>query len=280
MKLINLDEFVVLSQGSEWLWTMISGLVLAVTFFAIYRQLSLQRDAAAVEQVRTIYRVWSDERMARAKLDVLVGIRDGAKLNVTLMAGTDVGDFWEGLAYLVRRLEGLAVMPALAVRAGEPGTAREILAELKAEPWARRLEPGPLGQAAVHELVQRRLGADADAEFCLACADATGGNPFMVHELITALSAAPKGQLPAPLAAIDAIEKGCKYPLDQGLRIESEAFAPLLGSPISRNLIAVFFMGCSRREAQNGLSPPMTRPRPPRIEPSSLPPPPVWGAAA
>jgi 3-hydroxyacyl-CoA dehydrogenase/enoyl-CoA hydratase/3-hydroxybutyryl-CoA epimerase/3-hydroxyacyl-CoA dehydrogenase/enoyl-CoA hydratase/3-hydroxybutyryl-CoA epimerase/enoyl-CoA isomerase len=51
-----------------------------------------------------------------------------------------------------------------------------------------------------------------------------------------------KGQLPAPLAALDAIEKGCTLSLDHGLRIESEAFAPLLGSPISRNLIAVFFM--------------------------------------
>jgi len=51
-----------------------------------------------------------------------------------------------------------------------------------------------------------------------------------------------KGQLPAPLAALQAIEKGCNLPLDEGLRIESEAFAPLIGSPISRNLIAVFFM--------------------------------------
>ena len=102
MKLINLDDFVVLGQGSEWLWTMISGLVLAVTFLAIYRQLSLQRSAAAIEQVRLIYREWTDERMARAKLDVLVGIRDGASPSETLVAGTDIGDFWEGLAYLVR----------------------------------------------------------------------------------------------------------------------------------------------------------------------------------
>src|SRR5207249_995715 len=47
-----------------------------------------------------------------------------------------------------------------------------------------------------------------------------------------------KGQLPAPLAALDAIARGCNRPLDEGLRIEAEAFAPLLGSPISRNLIA------------------------------------------
>lgn len=102
MKLINLDDFVVLGQGSEWLWTMISGLVLAVTFFAIYRQLSVQRNAAAIEQVRLIAREWTDERMSRAKLDVLTRIRDGASPDVTLNAGTDIGDFWEGIAYLVR----------------------------------------------------------------------------------------------------------------------------------------------------------------------------------
>ncbi len=51
-----------------------------------------------------------------------------------------------------------------------------------------------------------------------------------------------KGQLPAPLAAIDAISKGCNLPLDEGLKAETEAFAPLVGSPISKNLIAVFFM--------------------------------------
>jgi hypothetical protein len=102
MKLINLDDLVIFGQGSEWLWTMISGLVLAVTFFAIYRQLSLQRNAQAIEQVRGIAREWTDERMSRAKVDVLVGIRDGASPEATMVVGTEVGDFWEGIAYLVR----------------------------------------------------------------------------------------------------------------------------------------------------------------------------------
>ena len=51
-----------------------------------------------------------------------------------------------------------------------------------------------------------------------------------------------KGQFPAPLAALDAIAKGCNLPLEDGLRAETEAFVPLVGSLISRNLIAVFFM--------------------------------------
>jgi 3-hydroxyacyl-CoA dehydrogenase/enoyl-CoA hydratase/3-hydroxybutyryl-CoA epimerase/enoyl-CoA isomerase len=50
-----------------------------------------------------------------------------------------------------------------------------------------------------------------------------------------------KGQMPAPLAALTAIEKGCNLPLADGLKIETDNFVPLIGSPISRNLIAVFF---------------------------------------
>ena len=50
------------------------------------------------------------------------------------------------------------------------------------------------------------------------------------------------GHYPAPLAALNAIAKGCNLPLADGLKVEMELFAPLVGSPISRNLIAVFFM--------------------------------------
>ncbi len=70
-----------------------------------------------------------------------------------------------------------------------------------------------------------------------------------------------KGQLPAPLAALSAIEKGCKLPLDDGLRVETEAFAPLIGSPISRNLIAVFFM-TQRLQKDPGVADASIQPKP------------------
>ncbi len=69
-----------------------------------------------------------------------------------------------------------------------------------------------------------------------------------------------KGQLPAPLAALDAIEKGCNVPLADGLRAETEAFAPLAGSPISRNLIGVFFM-TQRLQKDPGVADPSIQPR-------------------
>jgi 3-hydroxyacyl-CoA dehydrogenase/enoyl-CoA hydratase/3-hydroxybutyryl-CoA epimerase/enoyl-CoA isomerase len=69
-----------------------------------------------------------------------------------------------------------------------------------------------------------------------------------------------KGQFPAPLAALDAIARGCNLPLEDGLKIESELFAPLVGSPISRNLIAVFFM-TQRSQKDPGVADAKVQPR-------------------
>src|SRR5262249_39274090 len=75
------------------------------------------------------------------------------------------------------------------------------------------------------------------------------------------IMAKTKGQLPAPLAALDAIAKGCNLPLEEGLKAETAAFVPLIGSPISRNLIAVFFMG-QRLQKDPGVGDPSIQPRP------------------
>jgi 3-hydroxyacyl-CoA dehydrogenase/enoyl-CoA hydratase/3-hydroxybutyryl-CoA epimerase/3-hydroxyacyl-CoA dehydrogenase/enoyl-CoA hydratase/3-hydroxybutyryl-CoA epimerase/enoyl-CoA isomerase len=70
-----------------------------------------------------------------------------------------------------------------------------------------------------------------------------------------------RGQLPAPLAAVDAIAKGCNLPLPEGLQAETDAFVPLIGSPISRNLIAVFFM-TQRLQKDPGVADASIQPRP------------------
>ncbi len=68
------------------------------------------------------------------------------------------------------------------------------------------------------------------------------------------------GHYPAPLAALDAIAKGCNLPLEDGLKAETEAFLPLVGSPISRNLIAVFFM-TQRLQKDPGIADLSVKPR-------------------
>jgi 3-hydroxyacyl-CoA dehydrogenase/enoyl-CoA hydratase/3-hydroxybutyryl-CoA epimerase/3-hydroxyacyl-CoA dehydrogenase/enoyl-CoA hydratase/3-hydroxybutyryl-CoA epimerase/enoyl-CoA isomerase len=69
-----------------------------------------------------------------------------------------------------------------------------------------------------------------------------------------------KGHYPAPLAALEAIAKGCNLPLDEGIKAETEQFTPLAGSPISRNLIAVFFMG-QRLQKDPGVADANVKPR-------------------
>jgi 3-hydroxyacyl-CoA dehydrogenase/enoyl-CoA hydratase/3-hydroxybutyryl-CoA epimerase/3-hydroxyacyl-CoA dehydrogenase/enoyl-CoA hydratase/3-hydroxybutyryl-CoA epimerase/enoyl-CoA isomerase len=68
------------------------------------------------------------------------------------------------------------------------------------------------------------------------------------------------GHYPAPLAALDAIAKGCNLPLEDGLKAETEAFLPLVGSPISRNLIAIFFQ-TQRLQKDPGVADPSVKPR-------------------
>jgi DNA-binding CsgD family transcriptional regulator len=101
------------------------------------------------------------------------------------------------LAYFSRRLEGLPVLAAASLRPAEPGADPALMAELANDPVATTLRPGPLGEAAVAELVRERLGEGADDAFVAACARASGGNPLILGELLRALESegvAPDGE--------------------------------------------------------------------------------------
>jgi ATP/maltotriose-dependent transcriptional regulator MalT len=91
------------------------------------------------------------------------------------------------LAYLVRRLEGAPVLVAATLRTTDPGTDPSLLAELAADPLTESLRPAPLGTDAIAELARARLGADADPGFAAACQEATGGNPLLLLQLLSAL---------------------------------------------------------------------------------------------
>jgi DNA-binding CsgD family transcriptional regulator len=92
------------------------------------------------------------------------------------------------LAYLARRLSGLSVLLLVAARPREPGGQAELVSVLSADPSGEVLRPAPLSEAAVGRLVAERFAPEAAREFVAACHSATGGNPFLVGELITALS--------------------------------------------------------------------------------------------
>jgi DNA-binding CsgD family transcriptional regulator len=93
------------------------------------------------------------------------------------------------IAFLARRVADLPALITLAVRSGETGAEAPPLADLGAEPTTRVIEPSPLTRAAVVELVRRELAAEASPELAAACHRATGGNPFLLRELLNELSA-------------------------------------------------------------------------------------------
>ena len=88
------------------------------------------------------------------------------------------------LGHLARRIDALPLLLLLAVRSGEPPSDPVLLDEFLTAPSVR---PRPLGPAASATLVRARL--DANDEECAACHDATGGNPFLITALASALAA-------------------------------------------------------------------------------------------
>ena len=101
MKFLNTDGMAFIGPGSEWFWTAVSGIVLAVTFIAIYRQLSLARGANAREQLASSDAEWTSERLIRCKFDVLVALRDGAdRASIPDGAAQSIGLYWERIGAL------------------------------------------------------------------------------------------------------------------------------------------------------------------------------------
>ncbi|MBC3192830.1 AAA family ATPase [Pseudonocardia sp. C8] len=97
------------------------------------------------------------------------------------------------LAYLARRLDGLPVLVAAAVRPAERAVDAAVLGELAADPSTVSVRPRPLSEAATAALLGAQLGGAAegatDPAFTAACHAATGGNPLLLHELVRALAA-------------------------------------------------------------------------------------------
>ena len=118
MKLINTDGMAFIGPGSEWFWTAVSGLVLAVTFLAIYRQLRLQASQAAVEQLDAVTREFFSERMMRHQLAVLLAMQAGVdRAHLPVASAAVVADYFDKLGKLARdghvdlkNIEGMALI--------------------------------------------------------------------------------------------------------------------------------------------------------------------------
>jgi DNA-binding CsgD family transcriptional regulator len=104
------------------------------------------------------------------------------------------------LAFIARRLSGQPLGLIFATRPLDPATMPEA-ASLATDPAVELLRPEPLTPAAVGLVVASRLAADPDPAFVRACLEVTGGNPFLLGELLD--EAAARGMRPNAAAAAE-----------------------------------------------------------------------------
>jgi DNA-binding CsgD family transcriptional regulator len=91
------------------------------------------------------------------------------------------------LHYLSRRLDPLPVVLLLDVRRTASGPEADLVRRIGTARSGTVLELRPLTADATAKLVRSRLSAGVTDELCGACFTATGGNPFLVHELASVL---------------------------------------------------------------------------------------------
>jgi len=65
--------------------------------------------------------------------------------------------------------------------------------------------------------------------------------PIIFRKARASVLAKTGGHYPAPLAAIDAVQRGTSTSLSEGLKIEARLFGELAVADVSRNLVSVFF---------------------------------------
>jgi hypothetical protein len=89
------------------------------------------------------------------------------------------------LAYLAARLSELSIALVVSARVGEPATDPSALAALRATTGGAILRPARLSREGVAQVAAAEFPGATPA-FGDACAEITGGNPFMLAELLAA----------------------------------------------------------------------------------------------
>lgn len=108
------------------------------------------------------------------------------------------------LAHLALRLEDVPVVLLVAVRSGDPATPH-VMARLREGASADELlRPSPFSDSAVERVV-REAFPEAEPEFVRACAGTSGGNPFLLGELLRSLRADGVAPAAAAAAAVESI---------------------------------------------------------------------------
>jgi DNA-binding CsgD family transcriptional regulator len=121
------------------------------------------------------------------------------------------------LAYLIRRAESLPVALVIASRPADGADARAtILGEIRDDPATESHQLRPLALAGVAGVLHELAEGTVDENFARSCHEATGGNPFLLSELVRALRA--EG---VPFTAADAARVGAFAPPTVARRVRT-----------------------------------------------------------
>jgi DNA-binding CsgD family transcriptional regulator len=93
------------------------------------------------------------------------------------------------LAYLLPRMEDLAVLVVAGLRPEERGDEPGLLGQIVSDPLAAVIRPAPLSADAATAFLRDALAPDVEEAFCAACWEATAGNPLLLRELVHAIAA-------------------------------------------------------------------------------------------
>jgi DNA-binding CsgD family transcriptional regulator len=108
------------------------------------------------------------------------------------------------LAYMARRLDGQPLALVIATRPLDPAAMPDA-AVLVTDPISEVARPAPLTPNAVGELIGERLSGAPDDRFVSSCLDMTGGNPFLLGELLDEVAARGLEPTAAGAAEVSAI---------------------------------------------------------------------------
>lgn len=92
-------------------------------------------------------------------------------------------------AYLARRVDSVAVALVICTRADEDRAAAAGLAQIRSDPATEVVQPPPLGPTGVEALLRTLDEGPVEHGFARACHEATGGNPFLLGEVVRTLRA-------------------------------------------------------------------------------------------
>jgi hypothetical protein len=103
VQLINTEGLALFGPGSEWFWSMLQFVVVAVTLVGIYFQLRIAQSANAFAQLSALVDEWQSERLIRKRIAVLTAIRDGAEsADLPESPAGAVANYWEKVGALAR----------------------------------------------------------------------------------------------------------------------------------------------------------------------------------